>query len=111
MKGSVSPELRSPLEKISAKPSLWVRYKSSINFKTDLKTIFIRPHARFATLDGARAITILLMVLFHVLFGIAKILDDKVEGFIANFPGYLNWMWQAQGSDPLFVICGRRSGR
>ncbi len=106
MKGSVSTELSGPLEKISAKPSLWVRYKSSINFKTDLKTIFIRPHARFATLDGARAITILLMVLFHVLFGIAKILDDKVEGFIANFPGYLNWMWQAQGSDPLFVMCG-----
>jgi len=92
---------------IKAEPvSLWRRYKQSINFKSDLKSIFFRPHDRHATLDGARAITILLMVLFHVLFGIAKILGDKVEGFIQEFPWYLNWMWQAQGSDPLFVVSG-----
>lgn len=94
-----------PLEENKA-VSLWLRYKQSIEFKADLKEIFFRPHARYATLDGARAITILLMVLFHVLFGVAKLLGDKVDVFIQNFPEYLNWMWQAQGSDPLFVVSG-----
>ena len=89
-----------------SKASFWFRYKRSIKFKADLKSIFFRSHTRYATLDGARAITILLMVLFHVLFGIAKLLDEKVEGFIDSFPTYLNWMWQTQGSDPLFVMCG-----
>ncbi len=106
MKLSASTEFETNIDESLVRPSLWTRYKSTINFKADLKSIFFRPHAKFATLDGARAITILLMVLFHVLFGIAKILDDKVEGFIAEFPGYFNWMWQAQGSDPLFVMCG-----
>jgi len=88
------------------KLSLWKRYKQSINFKSDLKAIFFRSHKRYATLDGARAITILLMVMFHVLFGIGKLLGDRAEQFIADFPSYLMWMWQAQGSDPLFVVCG-----
>lgn len=89
--------------------SFWSRYKSVINVKQDLKDIYIRPHKRYATLDGARAITILLMVLFHVMFGIVMLFDDnfqRIDNFIVNLPGYLRWMWQVQGSDPLFVMCG-----
>jgi len=88
------------------KSSLWSRYKRSIKFKSDLKYIFVRSHKLHATLDGARAITILGMVLFHVLFGVARLLDENVDPFIQNFPSYLDWMWQAQGSDPLFVMTG-----
>lgn len=89
--------------------SLWSRYKDAINVKQDFRDIFFRPHARYATLDGARAITVLLMVLFHVLFGIAVLLMPNIENldnFITSFPRYLGWMWQSQGSDPLFVMCG-----
>ena len=89
--------------------SFWSRYKSAIHVKKDFREVFIRPHERYATLDGARAITILGMVLFHVLFGIVKLLEDNidnVERFIFSFPDYFNWMWQSQGSDPLFVMCG-----
>jgi peptidoglycan/LPS O-acetylase OafA/YrhL len=89
--------------------SLWTRYKDAINVKQDLRDVFVRPHARYATLDGARAITVLLMVLFHVLFGIVVLLKDdigRLDNFIAHFPRYLGWMWQSQGSDPLFVMCG-----
>lgn len=89
--------------------SFWVRYKSAIDFKQDLKEVYIRPHKRYATLDGARAITILLMVLFHVLFGIIVLFDNdfvKIDRFIQGFPDYFGWMWQSQGSDPLFVMCG-----
>ena len=88
------------------KISIWSRYRQSIEFKSDLREIFFRPHKRYATLDGARAITILLLVLFHCLYGVVKILDDNLDAFFVTFPGYLNWMWQTQGSDPLFVVSG-----
>lgn len=85
------------------------RYRDAINAKNDFHAIFVRPHARHATLDGARAITILLMVLFHVMFGVAVLLREKIanlDNFIATFPRQLGWLWQSQGSDPLFVMCG-----
>ncbi|MFV2031826.1 MAG: acyltransferase family protein [Gammaproteobacteria bacterium] len=88
------------------KASFWSRYRQSIHFKSDLKEVFFRPHKRYATLDGARAITILLLVLFHVLYGVVKILDENLSAFFEAFPKYLNWMWQTQGSDPLFVVSG-----
>ena len=90
-------------------PSLWSRYWKPINFKSDLKSIFFRSHTRHATLDGARAITILLLVLFHVLYGVILLLKGNtanLEAFFVAFPDHLNWMWQTQGSDPLFVISG-----
>ena len=86
--------------------SIWAKYKQSINFRSDLHNIFFRKHERYATLDGARAITILLMVLFHVLFGIGTIIGDGLEEYIHSFPPYLEWLFQAQGSDPLFVVTG-----
>ena len=89
--------------------SFWSRYKRAIDFKRDLKDLYIRPTTRYATLDGARAITILLMVLFHVMFGIVMLFHgdfQKIDYFISHFPHYLRWMWQVQGSDPLFVMCG-----
>jgi len=99
--------MTSTIEPLDDKPdSIWRRYKNSINFKADLKALFIRTHERHATLDGARAITIMLMVLFHVLFGLSTILKDNLEAFIQGFPSYLSWMWQVQGSDPLFVVSG-----
>ncbi len=79
------------------KASFWSRYRQSIQFKSDLKEVFFRPHKRYATLDGARAITILLLVLFHVLYGVVKILDENLDAFFEAFPKYLNWMWQTQG--------------
>jgi peptidoglycan/LPS O-acetylase OafA/YrhL len=89
--------------------SLWSRYKDALDVKADIRAVFFRRHERHATLDGARAITVLLMVLFHVLFGIVVLFDDNavyIDQFISNFPRYLGWMWQSQGSDPLFLMCG-----
>ena len=106
MKPSTPVKIETSIEEAQGRPSFWTRYKQTINFRADLKSIFFRSHKRYATLDGARAITILLMVLFHVLFGIGKLLGEKVDQFIADLPSYFSWIWQAQGSDPLFVVCG-----
>lgn len=89
--------------------SLWRRYRESINPISNLRDIFWCQHDRHATLDGARAITVLLMVMFHVLFGIVMLFDRNaqlIDNFITGFPRYLGWMWQSQGSDPLFLMCG-----
>lgn len=89
--------------------SLWARYTAAINVKSDLRDAFFRRHQRYATLDGARAITVLLMVLFHVMFGIVVLFDehlDRVDSFISSMPRYIDWFWQSQGSDPLFMLCG-----
>ncbi len=90
-------------------PSLWSRYWQSVSFRSDLKAIFLRSDMRHATLDGARAITIVLLVLFHTLYAVVRLLKrnvDNMDAFFEAFPSYLNWMWQTQGSDPLFVISG-----
>jgi peptidoglycan/LPS O-acetylase OafA/YrhL len=89
--------------------SIWSRYRNALNPLGDLRSAFLRSDDRHATLDGARAITVLLMVLFHVLFGVVVLLkhnEPALDGFITSFPRYLGWMWQSQGSDPLFVMCG-----
>ena len=90
----------------AAQPSAWQRYKNAIDLHADLRGIFIRDHARHAVLDGARAITILGMVLFHVVYGVVILVGDDVDRFIRVYPDYLDWTWQIQGSDPLFVMCG-----
>lgn len=92
----------------SEKLSFWQRYKQGIELKADLKELFIRPHARFATIDGIRAFTILLMVLLHVVFGVASLMRDNgnLDPFIQSMPRWMDWSWQVQGSDPLFVLCG-----
>ena len=45
-----------------------------------------------------------------MLFGIVILLKkngiEYVEPFITEFPRYLGWLWQSQGSDPLFILCG-----
>lgn len=84
-------------------------YKEALDIKKDFRNIFVPASTkRYGALDGARALTILLMVLFHVLFGVVTLLkkNSSAEPFIENFPQWLNWLWHAQGSDPLFVMCG-----
>lgn len=91
-----------------AKPSFWRRYRESINLKQDFREIFIRPHSRYATLDGARAFTVLLMVLLHVIFGAGVLMKKNgvLDEYITGIPSWLSFAFQTQGSDPLFVICG-----
>lgn len=65
--------------------------------------------------DGLRASGILLVVLFHVMFGTSKVLQnhaeshghtDGLDGFVANFPPVFNIAWQALGSEQIFLVSG-----
>ena len=88
--------------------SFWQRYRESLNLRQDFREIFFRPHSRYATLDGARAFTILLMVLLHVIFGAGVLMEKNgvLDEYIQGIPRWLSFAFQTQGSDPLFIICG-----
>lgn len=57
--------------------------------------------------DGARALGILLVVFFHVLFGLTRLLPSEgMEAFVVEFPRVLNIGWQALGSEVIFFLSG-----
>lgn len=65
--------------------------------------------------DGVRAIGILLVILFHVMFGTVKLLQEYgethddysgLDHYVADYPEVLNIAWQALGSEVVFVISG-----
>ena len=56
-------------------------------------------------IDGIRAIGILLVLLFHVLFGLSRVLPEAgMDRLIAGFPAALNIAWQALGTEIIFFI-------
>jgi peptidoglycan/LPS O-acetylase OafA/YrhL len=57
--------------------------------------------------DGLRAIGIVLVVAFHTAFLLTKAVPkEQLEGFISGFPGVLNIVWQALGSEMVFFSSG-----
>lgn len=90
----------------------WHQYKSSIHLKKDLWEIFFRRHDRYAVFDGVRGISVMVMILFHALYGITRLLEgEQLTAFIDNFPSWMDWAWQARGSDIFFLMCGLLVGR
>lgn len=58
-------------------------------------------------IDGIRAIGILLVILFHVLFGLSRVVPEAgMDRLITEFPRALNIAWQALGSEMIFFISG-----
>lgn len=56
-------------------------------------------------IDGMRAMGILLVIFFHVLFGLSRIVDDAdLLDFIARFPDVFNFAWHAMGSELIFLF-------
>ncbi len=83
------------------------KLQSNFAFKENFKSIFIRDSRGYDAADGFRALTICVLVFFHCIFGLLRVLQgDEVNKFIANVPPYWNWAWQARGSDLMFVLCG-----
>ncbi len=63
--------------------------------------------------DGFRAVGILLVVLFHSVFGAVKVLSDHDDGdmsgvdqLVRELPDVLNIAWQALGSEVIFLLSG-----
>lgn len=60
-----------------------------------------------AIIDFMRALGIILVICFHVVVGVASLLEaDMMPDYIAAIPPVFNILWQAQGSELVFVFSG-----
>ena len=84
--------------------------KIKVEFKNNLKSVFIRPQENFSQLDGLRAISIMMVIVFHCYFSLFSLLKkekDQLINFIDEMPGIFNWVWQGdKGVDIFFILSG-----
>jgi len=60
-----------------------------------------------SVIDGMRAIGIVLVICFHVTIGLATLLEsDSIQGYVDTLPSVINIMWQALGSEVIFLFSG-----
>ena len=60
-----------------------------------------------AIIDFMRALGIILVICFHVVVGVASLLEsDAMPQYIDAIPAALNILWQAQGSELVFLFSG-----
>jgi len=58
-------------------------------------------------IDRLRAIGIILVICFHVVFGVATLLEeDALHQYIDSLPSLFNIAWQAMGSELVFLFSG-----
>ncbi|MEM1274599.1 MAG: acyltransferase [Pseudomonadota bacterium] len=58
-------------------------------------------------IDFFRAVAILLVIWFHVIYGMARLLsDERRAALTSEFAGVLNVAWQALGSELIFLFSG-----
>lgn len=74
----------------------------------NFKTIFVRPKANLAPLDGFRAFSLLMVIGFHSIY-MSKffISEEAYFSLAADAPFYLRWLWAGDlAVDIFFVISG-----
>lgn len=74
----------------------------------NFKSMFIRPEENYQSVDGLRAISVLLVIIFHCYFFMFFYLqEEKYFEYVNNFPVFLNWIWHSEKAlDIFFVISG-----
>lgn len=89
-------------------PSLLSQILGCFNFRNNVKTLYIRESDRYAALDGIRAISILMVIMFHATLSIR--VNAGAEGFqeyLDALPWFLSWTLQGEkGVDSFFVLSG-----
>src|SRR5690242_19720185 len=87
--------------------SFWRRYQDHLDIRADLRAIYTVPAKRVATLDGLRALGILLVIGLHSVFGASRMLEgDARLAYIESLPRAWDIFWQARGSNLIFILCG-----
>ena len=87
--------------------SMWQRYRKHFDPRADWRDICTPPANRIPALDGVRALGILLVIGLHCVFGVARLLEaDNRALFVSELPRTLDILWQARGSDTIFILCG-----
>lgn len=75
--------------------------------KTRVKDVFIRPSARYQALDGIRAISMIMIIVFHSWMGVSFLGRAEFERVNAAMPSWLLWITKTDLSvDAFFVMSG-----
>ena len=79
---------------------------STIKFKEDFNTLFIADKNHMRSLDGLRAIAIILVVLLHLVFYAQYFYPNTTQAFFA-LPLFIKWLAKGTlGVDIFFVLSG-----
>ncbi len=82
--------------------------RQAFTFKENFQSIYKRRPGNYASLDGIRAISILLVLVFHVFFVYVAVHPDKTVDTLIHELG-LSWAWAWNGDkgvDVFFVMSG-----
>lgn len=93
---------------VTAEPGIAGRLWQAYSLRRNLKSMFVRPGANYAVIDGLRAFSILWTVIFHVftVFVLAHPDYPNYYAFFEAFPAWA-WVWNAEkGIDIFFVLSG-----
>lgn len=82
--------------------------RSCFALRPNLKSIFVRTSDRYAPLDGIRAFSILLVIVYHALYGVSLMYQpEEFVQILSDMPWYWRWMAYAEkGVDSFFVLSG-----
>ncbi|PCJ42030.1 MAG: hypothetical protein COA99_08495 [Moraxellaceae bacterium] len=82
--------------------------RSAFSIPKNLRAIFTQPADNFAAIDGLRALSLLMVILFHVFRNTSHALTKgQTQDLISDTPLYLSWVWNAdKGVDIFFLISG-----
>jgi peptidoglycan/LPS O-acetylase OafA/YrhL len=70
-------------------------------------SMILEIEANRRVIDGVRAIGIILVICFHVVIGLASLLEgDALHRYIDTLPYLFNIAWQAMGSELVFLFSG-----
>ena len=92
-------------EDIAMSKNAW---QQAFSFKANFQSIYQRRASNFAPIDGIRALSIILVLVYHtfLVYDIANN-HETVDSIMAHMGGFWSWAWNGdKGVDVFFVMSG-----
>jgi len=84
-----------------------VNKSGAFSIRDNFRALYVRDRSRDPALDGLRAISITLVILFHAVSIPAMLNTDGVQRYVESLPAHWHWMIRGdKGVDLFFVLSG-----